>query len=482
MDTQQFIEKAISIHNNIYDYNLVEYTKSNNKVKIVCSKHGVFEQRAGDHLKGMGCRKCQFENQSKLKTKTSCEFIEEAKLVHDNKYDYSLVKYINNKTKVKIICPKHGIFEQSPVSHLSGKGCTRCKFENQIKRNTKTTENFIQRANLIHDDKYDYSLVNYTGVFNKVKIVCSKHGVFEQRPNDHLVKKNGCPKCKYIRSNKEIELYNFIKTLNINCTNNANVISPKTLDIYLPNYNLAIEFNGLLHHSELRKPNDYHYNKTKLCNSLGIELIHVWEDDWEFKKEIVKSIIKNKLKITENTIHARKCKIVEINHSVAKEFYNNNHIQSSCNPAQHNIALYVQDNIVSCMSFSNNASNRGAKQWELIRFCNKINYNVVGGANKLFKYFINKYKVNNITSYSNNDYFNGNLYEKLGFKFIKELKPDYKTIYKKRRTSKQFSRKSNLIKLFPNSDINNTEHKICLDNKLYRIYDAGKKKWGYNFV
>ena len=120
--------------------------------------------------------------------RTTEEFINEAKLIHDNKYDYSLTNYINSKTKVKIICPTHGIFEQMPSSHLFGNGCPKCRGKN------KTTEEFINEAKLIHDNKYDYSLVNYISSHISIKIICPIHGVFEQSPANHLTS-NGCPVC-----------------------------------------------------------------------------------------------------------------------------------------------------------------------------------------------------------------------------------------------------------------------------------------------
>ena len=138
---------------------------------------------------------------------TTEDFIENARKVHSDKYDYSLTNYISAKTKVKIICPVHGVFEQTPCGHLSGRGCKKCSGKNKL-----TTEEFIDQARKVHGDKYDYSLVNYVNCRTKVKIICPIHGVFEQTPQSHL-KGNGCKYCKNYSAEKDI--YTLLDKLNI---------------------------------------------------------------------------------------------------------------------------------------------------------------------------------------------------------------------------------------------------------------------------
>ena len=186
LTTEQFIEKAREVHGDKFDYSMVEYLEMRNKIKVICTQHGEFEQRAFAHLKGQGCRKCYAER----KTTTKEEFIEKAKKVHGYKYDYSLAEYINSSTKVKIICSEHGEFEQAPYSHLQGRGCLKCS----IKKQAFTTEQFIEKAREVHGDKYDYSLVEYINFGTKVKIICPQHGEFEQSTYSHLQGRE-CLKC-----------------------------------------------------------------------------------------------------------------------------------------------------------------------------------------------------------------------------------------------------------------------------------------------
>jgi hypothetical protein len=208
--TNEFIKEAIQIHGNEYDYSLVNYKGIKNNVDIICNEHGIFSQRAQNHLNGLVCPKCKM----KKYRKTTDEFIKEAIQIHDNKYDYSLVKYENIEKEVNIICPTHGEFQQKPWNHLKGFGCKLCS--NSYKYDTKT---FIEKSKKIHGNKYDYSLVDYTTGKNKVIIICSIHGKFEQRADRHLLG-FGCRKCGNIAKRKK-----FIEKLNIRY-NNGHQISP----------------------------------------------------------------------------------------------------------------------------------------------------------------------------------------------------------------------------------------------------------------
>jgi very-short-patch-repair endonuclease len=183
-------------------------------------------------------------------------FILKSNKIHNNLYDYSKVNYINDATKVCIICYKHKEFWQSPNSHLQGHGCKKCKVELNSHKKLLSTEQFIEKANKIHNNLYDYSKVKYQGIFNKVIIICKKHGEFIQSPNKHINCKQGCPKCKLSKSELLIEQY--LKEHNINfipqkqfkeCKN----IKPLPFDFYLPDYNTCIEYDGELHYEISRK-------------------------------------------------------------------------------------------------------------------------------------------------------------------------------------------------------------------------------------
>ena len=189
--TPEFIDLCNQKHNSYYYYSKTSYTKKDNKIVIICPIHGEFEQRANDHLRGSGCKKCSFKNLNKKNVDTYIKQFEE---IHGNKYDYSLVEYFNNKTPIKIICPIHGEFEQLPKTHLKS-GCNKCGCELTGLKKRNHISIFLNKSISIHGDKYDYSLVEYIGTHSKVKIVCPMHGEFEQTPDAHIGQKQGCPSC-----------------------------------------------------------------------------------------------------------------------------------------------------------------------------------------------------------------------------------------------------------------------------------------------
>lgn len=192
MTTEEFVEKAKAVHGDVYDYSDVEYKSTEVNVKIRCFVHGIFEQTPHAHLAGQGCPTCSYIVRGKRKRLLKSDFISRANEIHNYKYDYSKVDYVNSRTKVIIVCPKHGEFEQKPNSHLNGKGCAKCSGVAKL-----TTEEFIKKAREVHSNKYDYSKVDYIDNKKEVIIICPEHGEFKQTSNSHLCGK-GCAKCSGI--------------------------------------------------------------------------------------------------------------------------------------------------------------------------------------------------------------------------------------------------------------------------------------------
>jgi len=283
-----FLEKAKEIHGDKYDYSKVEYVNWNTKVCIICPKHGEFWQSPEKHISQKHqCPKCS--NRVKL---TNDEFIDRAKQVHGDKYDYSKVKYINCDTKVCIICPEHGEFFQSPSLHLFGCNCPKCTGGVKI-----TKDDFIRKSKEVHGDKYDYSKVKYINARTKVCIICPEHGEFWIRP-DHHMKGSGCARC--IQSKSEYEIEKILINNNIEYETQKEfswLVNDRKmkLDFYLPKYSLAIECQGIQHFEpvdfankgkkwaeELFIKNQLRDKiKKELCNENGIEIIYfsLFEND-----------------------------------------------------------------------------------------------------------------------------------------------------------------------------------------------------------
>jgi hypothetical protein len=203
LNTTDFVTKAQQLHRGRYDYSSVAYVNMHSKVQIICPDHGPFEQVPGHHLQGKGCWDCSYELRSQNLRMGAAQFIKLAQKRHGNYYDYCLVKYVNGRTPVTIVCPKHGKFRQLPATHLRPAGCWKCAHEELSERQRRTTESFIMRARAVHGDKYDYSNTDYLSAIKKLTIICPKHGSFDQLPYSHLIG-NGCNKCAdVVRADKK---------------------------------------------------------------------------------------------------------------------------------------------------------------------------------------------------------------------------------------------------------------------------------------
>lgn len=470
---ESFIIEAQKKHNNKYDYSKTILNGSINKIKIICSEHGEFDQLPSNHLSGQGCPKCSVLIRSKAKKKSFIDFIEESNKKHQNKYNYEFVSFDTLNSKIKIICPEHGEFEQLAYSHIRGKGCEKCgknKLSNLFKQ---TTNDIINKCIKRHGNRYDYSLVNYLHSQSKIKIICPKHGEFEQLPYDHILG-HGCEKCASTISSYEKEINEYIKSMKISTiTSSKKIIYPQQLDIFIPLNNIGIQFNGLYWHSEEYLDKNYHLKKTELCEKNNIKLIHIFEDEWIYKKNIVKSKLSNILGLTPNKIYGRKCIIKEVPYVESKIFLDDNHLQGNVS-SKINLGLYYNNELISLMCFNKSRLGIGNSfdGFELSRFCNKLNTSVIGGANKLLKYFIINFNPKKIISYADRRWSQGNLYEKLGFSKKHVNKPNYWYIIGKTRKHRFGFRKSVLAKQGFNA-VDKTEHEIMLERKIFRIYDCG---------
>jgi len=282
--TQEFISRVQEAQkNNTLRFEKTIYVKNNQKVVATCIYHGDFLTLPGTLLKGAGCIKCCGSEK-----KSNASFIDKSNKIHNNKYTYSNCNYINNNTKVIITCPVHGDFEQLPTNHYKY-GCITCsgKFK-------KTTQEFIDEANVIHNNKYNYSKVTYNNAFSKIQVICTDHGPWKTDPSNHLAGK-GCPKCSRRVSKGETK---WLDKLGINNRNvYLNIDNKKFfVDGFDPNTNTIYEFYGDYWHGnpdiyDLNAINKatkttfrYLYNKTlrkeSLLKKAGYNIISIWESNW----------------------------------------------------------------------------------------------------------------------------------------------------------------------------------------------------------
>ena len=460
LTTEEFIIRANKIQGNKYDYSKVEYVDYMTKVCIICPEHGEFWQTPNKHLLGQGCPKCG--NTKKL---TLTEFIERSRKIHGDKYDYSKVRYINNGTKVCIICPDHGEFWQTPHNHLIGHGCPKCKNNKISASETKTTEKFVLEARKVHGDKYDYSRTKYLSAKDKVCIICPEHGEFWQEASSHL-SGCGCPKCNHIISKAEIEIAEYVRSLYDGevITNCRNMLTEhKELDIYIPSLKVAFEYDGMIWHSDrYRVDANYHLKKTEECANKGIKLYHIFEYEWINRQEIVKGKIKHIMGVNYNEYnHNGDYKIIKINEEEAKEFNERYNLQGHIISSLY-IGMYCNNELKSMLSLQKENDNK----WRVVRFTNNVNNSLI--VNSIINYFIDKYKPNKIEAYEDRRWVansNDSIYRRTGFELVDIIPPDYG--YTKGQ----------------NDYINKEKLKDChLSNDYYRIYDCGQYKYEWKNV
>ena len=399
---------------------------------------------------------------------------------------------------------KYGTINISSVPEIQDKikktnieryGFERPTQNEEIKNKIKTTfKKLYDVDNIMFNEEFrknNYTIANddlyirYTGGrMSEFKCDCGKNHNFEIDYSNYLQRKNRncklCTVCYPICENvsiKEKELYKFILN-NYNGKIIENYRDHFEIDVYLPDINIGFEFNGLYWHSDLFIEKDKHIKKLNYFKEKGIRIIYIWEDDWDLKNDIIKSQIKNWINITSDKIYARKCEIKEItDNKLIKKFLDDNHIQGNIH-SNIKIGLFYLGELVSIMVFDKNEGRKKLKEdeWNLSRFCNKINTSVIGAASKLLTYFTKTYKCNRIISYSDKSWSNGNLYYKLGFKLVNESKINYKYIINNKRENKQKFTKKKLFKTEIDVE-NKTEKEIMKDKNIPRIYDCGQLKF-----
>ena len=428
-------------------------------------------------------------------------FIEKARQIHNDKYDYSKVNYVNSRTKVCIICPTHGEFWQTPHNHLKGYGCAECGKEKSHLPKI-TTEDFISKSKERHGNKYDYSKAYYKTWDAKVCIICPEHGEFWQTPSNHI-NGSGCPKCaNEKRKNallKDTKLFVDVATLVHDGKpedeivslfseiehqqHNREILNGMEIDIFIPPLKLGIEYNGLRWHSEeFGKDHRYHLDKLNKCNEKGIRLIQIFEDEWINHREICESKLKQICGLNTNPkIYARKCEIREISDKTeAYEFLDKNHIQGRtvCTIA---LGAYYQNNLIGVMTFKKEKEG----YWDLNRFATDINYQCVGIGGKLFKYFTRNYPFIEIKSFADRRWTTdptNNLYTKLGFELDSFVPPTYwyhnPKINPYIRFHKFGFRKQHLHKQY-GLPLTMTEREMTETLGYTRIWDCGLIKYVY---
>lgn len=459
---ESFIERSREVHGDNYSYDKVSYLGNKIKVCITCREHGDFLQRPDVHMRGFGCPK-----DSGLAKLTTEEFIAKATEKHQGLYTYPETVYINTSTKVKIQCGDHS-FEQTPNAHLKGNGCPICSGR------LVSFGDLINKGKVLHEGKYEYlDIYSQVNERTSMSIKCDCGNIFTQTTSDHFSKRAGCPKCGHTISKPEGEITEFLETLGV-FSEKYKLKSGKEIDIYSKDFGIGIEYNGLRWHSELfRNDRNYHKSKTQEAYSEGIRLIHIFEDEWLYKKEKIETLLKTVFGKNKEKFSARDMTVVRLAWAQTSEFLEHHHLQGSGPVSEICLGLMKQDEIYAVMSFS----ERGCKEneIELTRFCSK---GVVrGGFSKLVTFFSKNFKYKFVISFSENRWSLGNVYSKNGFEKEYETDVSYWWFKGKVRYHRRHFQHKYLKDKFSNYNPSLSEAENCHNNGYFRIWDCGKSKW-----
>jgi len=460
--TKQFIEEAILIHGDIYDYSKSVYDGNRTKLIIICKIHGEFRQVPNSHLsQKAGCPDCTTEKRKKT---------------------YVDVYGVNNpsqsdaiKEKKKQTCLKnYGV--DNPQKSILIKNKTENTNLDRYGIKNPSQKHIIDKLSLLKDKDYISELYNCN---RKTSIeIANELGVCQRTILNYMIN-SGIDRNSYTVSSHEIQLQNFLNENGIEFKfSDRKTIKPKELDIYIPKYNLAIELNGVYWHS-LDSLNDTpenrkkHINKTQACINNNIELLQFNDIEWIYKQDIVKSMILNKCGLTKNKIFARKCSIDIPTKQEERDFFDKNHLQGFSNSSIC-YGLKYNNEFVCMISFRAPRYNKEF-DYEIIRIASKLNTNVIGGITKLFKHFLKNNINKTIITYADRRYSSGNVYKKLGFAFMRNSNIGYKWVKNNilyNRVQFQKHKLKDKLEIFDESF---SESQNMFLNGYRKLYDCGQK-------
>lgn len=450
MNFDEFKIIAEQLHDNKYKYVRNSFVNLKTKMKIICPIHGEFEQPPHSHLNGHGCEKCGIIKRSLTQTITNEDFISKCVKTHNGYYDYAKTKYTGCYNDVDVVCPKHGLFTVPAYSHLQGHGCKKCATEKNALKLLKPLDTFIEDAKKKHpNENSDYSQVRYLGAKVPIEIVCPNGHHYWQKPNKHL-SGHSCPYCAKIVSSYEMEIQDFLKSIGLSFeTSKRNILSnSQEIDILIPHNNVAIEFDGLYWHSTDKRDKLYHLNKTNECKNKDINLIHIFEDEWIFHKNVVKANLQRLLSVSSTTINANDCIIKTVSPKEAKAFISENSIESY-HPSTYRYGLYYNDELVMLL---------GIKKETIANYAIKNGYSVTDGLQCLINHISAMHNLSNLIVYVDKRWNNSSEFTSIGFKYVKDVNPRFYYIDGKHRTLHK-----------PN------------DDKVYKIYDCGGEIYCLDF-
>lgn len=488
LTNEEYVSRLKEKFGDRFDYSKVNYVNSRSEVTLICNNCGTeFHKRAGWILNQKNpCPGCDYKNSNLNKIK----FLDRVKNKFGDKLSFTEIDYKNAKCSIKVHCNECGHdFDTAPDLLIETKfGCPNCAITNR----RKTVEEFIEISREKHGNKYEYDRVKDLpdGLETYVEIYCNQcKNYFRQKAKMHI-NGCGCQACASHMSSYEFDIIDFVKERYngeiVHC--DRSVLKPKEIDVYFPDHRVGVEVTGNYWHSTYVKNDRQHlFQKFKESDSKGVKLYTFYEDELLNRKDICLSMILGSLGVYDKVVYARKTKVKEVSdRNLVSDFLDKNHLQGKIPSYYKAYGLYVDDELLSLMTFTKPRQNMGrcddGKQIELSRFCTLLNTRVVGGASRLLKHFIRENpEFKYIYSYSNNRYSNGKLYNSLGFTYKGDVDIDYFYVNLNvdnclKRVNKRYFRKS-AVKARGIDIENKTEYELAKNEGFERLYDCGKKLW-----
>jgi hypothetical protein len=416
-------------------------SSSHDEVALVCKKGHVWKTLWYSFKNGHECAICA-DNQCFTNERVSSIV---------NEFGYKLLNdYKNTNGKIELMCPKGHVWETTLTRFQNGTRCIKCVGNEKLSRDIVKT-----RAK-----ERGYELLsNYESSLKKITLRCEKGHLWDTIAGNFLYHDTRCPFCT---NRPESEINDWLTRLGVKFNHLDRIqIKPKELDFFVPDRGLAIEFCGLYWHSEMRLPKNYHVEKLQKCREVGISLLTIFGDEWEFKQDIVKSIVMHKLGLSQVKLSARKGEVKEISYREAKEFFEKNHLMGGT--LHKAVGLFISDKLVSCLSYCIKKESL-----EIMRFASVLNTNVRGAFGKLLSFLKDK-EVDQIVSFVDLRYGDGHSYSKLGFQKVKRTLGWKWT---------DFRRTYNRLKCRANMDdrkLSQAEH--ASEMGFCKIFDCGQEKY-----
>lgn len=488
MPKKQTKEEYLNWLSNNYPGNVdvtkVNYVNSTTKIHLKCLDCGTdffpTPQDTKKKPRPSGCPKCgRDKTNSMLQTRVVTPEVLEPRfrIVHGTKFKYDWNSYTNSHSTMRMLCPSHGWVTTTPSNHEAGADCWYCGIEKRSSTHRIPFPQAVIKSRLAHGDTYGYVEEGYTGSRGMLKVVCRKHGLFEQYANDHW-SGHGCRKCSTGRSRGQIQFCEFLKNLGLSTEEEYQLKSGKSLDVVCVDLGIAFEYDGLWWHCESNVPDKtYHLRKTLEAKAEGLRLIHVFEDEWIHDRNRTENWIKTIVGKQSEKHSARTLKVSTCPWSIASVFLEKNHMQGkgSSSGFAYSLSEVATGEIMAIMSFSSNNTKGGSI--ELTRFCSRGL--VRGGFTKLLTAFLRDHSTSysEIISFSDNRWSLGEIYSKTGFECVSYSRPSYYYVKAGRRFHKRGFQRKHLARRFKNFDPLKSESENCLDNGFYRLWDCGKTKW-----